>query len=221
MQAGLDRDLDLGADAVGGGDQDRVLEAGRLEVEQAAEAADLGVGAGPRGGAHHRLDQIDQPVARVDIDARIGVSEPVLAVGHAQFPVCLRLVTSDSGAAQWLASAPALYYVDNNRFSPQAGRIRGQAGAGKRRVNIPNIITLGRIMLVPIIVWAIASSQMEIAFAVFLDRRRQRCRRRLPRQALQHDERARRPARPARRQGAAGLDLSSRSASGARSRAGS
>ena len=35
-------------------------------------------------------------------------------------------------------------------------------------MSIPNIITLGRIMLVPIIVWAIVSSQMEIAFAVFL-----------------------------------------------------
>jgi len=34
--------------------------------------------------------------------------------------------------------------------------------------SIPNIITLGRILLVPIIVWAIASSQMEIAFTVFV-----------------------------------------------------
>ena len=42
---GLDRDLDLGADAVVGGDQDRIGEAGALEIEQAAEAADLGVGA--------------------------------------------------------------------------------------------------------------------------------------------------------------------------------
>jgi cardiolipin synthase (CMP-forming) len=44
--------------------------------------------------------------------------------------------------------------------------------AGKRRVSIPtsipNIITLARILLVPIIVWAIASSQMEIAFLVFV-----------------------------------------------------
>ena len=40
--------------------------------------------------------------------------------------------------------------------------------AGKRRVSIPNIITLGRILLVPIIVWAIVSSQMEVAFALFL-----------------------------------------------------
>ena len=35
-------------------------------------------------------------------------------------------------------------------------------------MNIPNIITLARIMLVPVIVWAIASNQMEIAFAVFV-----------------------------------------------------
>jgi len=40
--------------------------------------------------------------------------------------------------------------------------------AGKRRVSIPNIITLGRILLVPIVVWAIASSQMEIAFTAFV-----------------------------------------------------
>ena len=35
-------------------------------------------------------------------------------------------------------------------------------------MSIPNIITLGRILLVPFIVWAIASSQMEIAFAIFV-----------------------------------------------------
>jgi len=35
-------------------------------------------------------------------------------------------------------------------------------------LSIPNIITLGRIILVPVIVWAIASNQMEFAFAVFV-----------------------------------------------------
>ena len=34
--------------------------------------------------------------------------------------------------------------------------------------SIPNLITLGRILLVPIVVWAIASNQMQIAFAVFV-----------------------------------------------------
>ena len=42
---------------------------------------------GPGGGADHRLDEIDQAVARIDIDARIRVSEPVFAVDHAQIPV--------------------------------------------------------------------------------------------------------------------------------------
>ena len=35
-------------------------------------------------------------------------------------------------------------------------------------MSIPNIITLGRILLVPFIVWAIASNQMEIAFGIFI-----------------------------------------------------
>jgi cardiolipin synthase (CMP-forming) len=34
--------------------------------------------------------------------------------------------------------------------------------------SIPNLITLTRILLVPIIVWAIASGEMEIAFAIFI-----------------------------------------------------
>jgi cardiolipin synthase (CMP-forming) len=75
---------------------------------------------------------------------------------------------------QWLASARPMYYVDNGRFVAAKGRIffKIKPVAGKRRVSIPtsipNIITLARILLVPIIVWAIASSQMEIAFAVFV-----------------------------------------------------
>ena len=70
---------------------------------------------------------------------------------------------------QWLASRRRLYYVDGNRPRLQSRIIREiRPVAGKRRVSIPNIITLGRILLVPFIVWAIASSQMEIAFAIFI-----------------------------------------------------
>jgi cardiolipin synthase (CMP-forming) len=35
-------------------------------------------------------------------------------------------------------------------------------------LNLPNLITLGRILLVPVIVWAIGSGQMQVAFLVFL-----------------------------------------------------
>ena len=35
-------------------------------------------------------------------------------------------------------------------------------------MNLPNLITIGRILLVPVVVWAIASRQMQIAFLVFL-----------------------------------------------------
>jgi len=35
-------------------------------------------------------------------------------------------------------------------------------------LNLPNLITIGRILLVPVVVWAIGSHQMQIAFLVFL-----------------------------------------------------
>jgi len=34
--------------------------------------------------------------------------------------------------------------------------------------SLPNLITLGRILLVPIVVWAIAAGEMEVAFLVFV-----------------------------------------------------
>ncbi len=60
------------------------------------------------------------------------------------------------------------YYVDNSRAPLE--RDIGKTGLAGKRVDlsIPNIITLGRIILVPIIVWAIASAQMEIAFSIFV-----------------------------------------------------
>lgn len=39
---------------------------------------------------------------------------------------------------------------------------------GAALVNLPNLITLARILMVPVIVWAIASRQMQIAFATFV-----------------------------------------------------
>jgi cardiolipin synthase (CMP-forming) len=35
-------------------------------------------------------------------------------------------------------------------------------------LNLPNLITIGRILLVPVVVWAIGSGEMQIAFLVFL-----------------------------------------------------
>ena len=60
--------------------------------------------------------------------------------------------------------------ADPGRQNPKsrASCVKNGPETGKRRVSIPNIITLGRILLVPIIIWAIASNQMEIAFAIFV-----------------------------------------------------
>jgi cardiolipin synthase (CMP-forming) len=45
------------------------------------------------------------------------------------------------------------------------GRERGRKGVV---LNLPNLITIGRILLVPVVVWAIASNEMLAAFVVFL-----------------------------------------------------
>jgi cardiolipin synthase len=37
-----------------------------------------------------------------------------------------------------------------------------------RQLNIPNLITLGRILLVPVVVWAIAAGEMRFAFLLFM-----------------------------------------------------
>jgi cardiolipin synthase len=65
------------------------------------------------------------------------------------------------------------------RLSATAGRtVLGKAArrvylprldfaAGADRLSIPNLITLARILLVPVVVWAIASNQMLFAFLLF------------------------------------------------------
>jgi cardiolipin synthase len=62
--------------------------------------------------------------------------------------------------------------VEAPLYSAEIGALPGdQAGTGRRAgiaLNIPNLITLGRILLVPVVVWAIASGAMWIAFVLFL-----------------------------------------------------
>jgi cardiolipin synthase len=45
---------------------------------------------------------------------------------------------------------------------------RGRGARAGTQLSIPNLITLGRILLVPILVWAIAAGEMRIAFLLFL-----------------------------------------------------
>ena len=44
----------------------------------------------------------------------------------------------------------------------------GRPRAGGALLNLPNLITIARILLVPVVVWAIGSNEMQVAFLVFL-----------------------------------------------------
>ncbi len=48
------------------------------------------------------------------------------------------------------------------------GRRDGRTHEPGRSLSIPNLITLARILLVPVVVWAIASGEMRLAFILFL-----------------------------------------------------
>ena len=59
------------------------------------------------------------------------------------------------------------------RYSPAEGGAERRRGVAHTwswgcRLSIPNLITLGRIILVPVVVWAIISGEMLSAFALFV-----------------------------------------------------
>jgi cardiolipin synthase len=62
---------------------------------------------------------------------------------------------------------PAIILCREEPVSPCQARLK-ETDSPEAPLSIPNIITLGRILLVPIIVWAIGSNQMEIAFGIFI-----------------------------------------------------
>jgi hypothetical protein len=65
--------LELGADPVGAGDEDRVLVALR-GLEQPGEAADLGQDLGPQRAARDLPDLVDETLVVVEVDARLRVA---------------------------------------------------------------------------------------------------------------------------------------------------
>ena len=78
--AGGDGDFQLGADPVGGGDQDGIAETRGLQIEQRAEAAEAGRGAAARRAGGQRLDRLNQSRSRIDIDAGIAIAAGVYGV---------------------------------------------------------------------------------------------------------------------------------------------
>ena len=80
--AALDGDLELGADAVGRRDKDRIAEARRLGVEKRAEAAEPADDAGALRGGGGRLDALHQAHPGVDIDAGVAVGQGIAFVRH-------------------------------------------------------------------------------------------------------------------------------------------
>ena len=78
-----------------------------------------------------------------------------------------------------------------------------QASCARLELNLPNLITLARLLSVPLAIWLILGERYGARLLGLRRRRRLRRARRLYRQALRPPHPARRRARPGRRQGAA------------------
>ena len=126
VQAGLDRDLDLGTDAVGRSNQHRIDKARGLQIEQSAKSADFSVCTRPRGGTYHRLDQVDQTVAGIDVDAGIRVGQPVFAVDHAQFQMMVARYVGIRQRA--MARKPPELVLCRRKPAPSQSRIIREIG---------------------------------------------------------------------------------------------
>jgi hypothetical protein len=68
MYSHVNSNLELRADAVRAADEDRVLVSRGLEIERAAETANLAIGPGSSRGTHERLDYFHEGVAGIDRD---------------------------------------------------------------------------------------------------------------------------------------------------------
>ena len=83
VDAQLEGDLELGADAVGRRDQDGVGKFFEIEREQAAEAADLREHMAVEGLARQHLDALLAAVGAGDVDPGVGVADALLGGGDA------------------------------------------------------------------------------------------------------------------------------------------
>src|SRR5262249_7536770 len=151
----------------------------------------------PHVGAASGDQDRDAPPAHAPALAEVGAWQPSwlmsrgrgAGVGRA---LCPGRGTAESAAAQWLLAASwqarrggyiplrtailGACFLSANR-SPPPGCSSGAGFAGHARgwrpdrglvLNLPNLITVARILMVPVVVWAIAQRQMQIAFLLFL-----------------------------------------------------
>src|ERR1700736_1162381 len=91
---------------------------------------------------------------RVNLSARAPLPTLVLARR--------RLRTWDAMPVQWQDRGYIGQKGENGTAACGPASIRGGA------LSIPNLITLGRILLVPVVIWAITAGEMSVALALFL-----------------------------------------------------
>jgi len=75
VNAEFEGDLEFGADAIGAGDKDRLLEFARIELEEAAKAADFAQDILVKCPLRKVLDALFSAVAAGDVDPGVSIGD--------------------------------------------------------------------------------------------------------------------------------------------------
>jgi hypothetical protein len=76
---GVDGDLQLGAHAIIGGNQNGILKASRFQIEEAAKTADFAIRTGAARRTDERLDLFNHQVSGIDIDTCLRIGQAIVA----------------------------------------------------------------------------------------------------------------------------------------------
>jgi cardiolipin synthase (CMP-forming) len=101
----------------------------------------------------------------IDVTQECQPSQPARAGILRLMPDFLRPGAPKAQRAPTGGGEAGLLALGNPLPPTRLGRERGRKGVV---LNLPNLITIARILLVPVVVWAIASNEMQAAFVLFL-----------------------------------------------------
>ena len=96
----------------------------------------------------------------------LGTGLPTRASSPASGNMRVRIFMRAASQSRYCARSLCTILVVAVRADPRVRRAQRGPSRGAE-LSIPNLITLGRILLVPIVVWAITAGEMRVAFVLF------------------------------------------------------
>lgn len=151
MTMGVNGNLQLGAHAIGGSNQNGIFEPSPFRIKKGTESAQTSIGASPRCGFGKGFDCLNQGIACIDIDTRIAVGDAIAHLGYAQVLVMSYFAEAKVRRRLWLLSLYICYKLGRTI------RISEWFAMAPAIVSVRNFLRLLSLLagiLMPSLVWA-------------------------------------------------------------------